>query len=274
MKKSGFWDDFYSMDIYNEWWPVAVFLVMLFSGMTGGLSRFHWEKMDDSELSGWWRYALTGMAAALLVPLFLNTISSTLIVDTQKEPGKFFLLAGFCIGAGIFSKQFIGSVARRALKLSQDAKELASEASEVALRAEHRAIVMSAVTGYVHKGRYREALYEIGKILQADPASSEALAWKAFCLKRLKDYSGAVLAMEKAIEYSRREIQEWYYNLACYYSLNQESIDKVMDTLQYAREMGTELQNAHMKVDLKRDRDFERIRKNARFVSFVNELRD
>ena len=93
------------------WWWWIVFLTIFFSGLFGGIARFHWEKLDGGNNLSVLGFACLGVAAAFMVPLFLNTISSTLVSDSRNDPMKLFVLIGFCIAAATAAKQFIGSLA-------------------------------------------------------------------------------------------------------------------------------------------------------------------
>ncbi|HTX98726.1 MAG TPA: YEATS-associated helix-containing protein, partial [Bacteroidota bacterium] len=66
------------------------------------------------------RSVCIGIAAALLVPLFLNMISSTLLVQTEVDEEKLFVFAGFCLIAAISSSAFIRRLSRKVLQDVQD----------------------------------------------------------------------------------------------------------------------------------------------------------
>jgi hypothetical protein len=75
-----------------------------------------------------WLYKLTrsmiiGIGAAFTVPLFLQTISSSLMTDCKDKPQLFFVYAGFCILASVFSRKFLYTVAEKALKTAQKADQ-------------------------------------------------------------------------------------------------------------------------------------------------------
>lgn len=58
---------------------------------------------------------LIGISATILVPLFLSTISSTLMEDALKSTIKYFVFAGFCLLAAIYSRKFIKSLEEQLL---------------------------------------------------------------------------------------------------------------------------------------------------------------
>ncbi|MDP2181899.1 MAG: hypothetical protein Q8K99_04935 [Actinomycetota bacterium] len=107
---------------------------MLASGVLGGLVNYYLLEQTQDDNMPWWQCMAVGIAAAFIVPLFLNMISSGLISDvlgSSSEPGdpsKLFVLAGFCLVAAISSRQFINTVSQRVLEAAREAKEDAAEA--------------------------------------------------------------------------------------------------------------------------------------------------
>lgn len=63
------------------------------------------------------KYIVSGIGAAILVPLFLNMLSSDLIKESSNFDNlNYFVFAGFCFVAGYFSDRFINSVGDKILK--------------------------------------------------------------------------------------------------------------------------------------------------------------
>lgn len=102
-------------------------LIMIAAGLLGGYTGYLIEKnrmiqsglskdMDNNLRKEKKYFLITGLCASLLIPLFLSTISSQLMNDSQKEPLKYFVLGGFCLLVAIFSKQFISSLSEKILK--------------------------------------------------------------------------------------------------------------------------------------------------------------
>ncbi|MGN2430675.1 YEATS-associated helix-containing protein [Pseudomonas syringae] len=76
---------------------------------------------------------LLGICAALMVPLFLNTISSTLLLEilnnkTEFESSKYLILIGFCLIASISAQKFIRLMSANVLKELEEVKEKAEDA--------------------------------------------------------------------------------------------------------------------------------------------------
>jgi DNA-binding MarR family transcriptional regulator len=74
-----------------------------------------------------WTNVLLGMCAALMVPLFLNTISSTLLQEivskAELDSGKYLILIGFCLIASISSQKFIRLMSVNVIKELREVKE-------------------------------------------------------------------------------------------------------------------------------------------------------
>ena len=260
------------------WWWV-IFGAMLLSGAFGGVVRYQWEKSEGNGKEGWTVFLVTGVAAALLVPLFLNTISSSLLADIPKNQEKMFLLIGFCVAAGAFAKQFISSMAKRALEISQRASEVANEALAVAdaadtkaRKADNRAVAMYKVLDLVKEENFVGALQEIEMVMATDQGNSEAWAWRGYCLKRTGDFAQAAEAMARALAEEGRPVYNWLYNLACYRCLAGADVNDVVSVLRQALEVATPQQREQVKADLQDEVDFATLRASQDFSLFVNSL--
>lgn len=82
------------------------------------------------------RCIVVGLGASILVPLFLQMISSNLVQDVLKSKvDKIFVFVGFCVVASIFSRRFIISIGEKLLKELEDTKQTAEEANLKAIEA-------------------------------------------------------------------------------------------------------------------------------------------
>ena len=121
------------MTAYNV---IVLASVMLLTGSIGGLANYLLAQKDDPPGRNIWRSWLLGIVAALLVPLFLQLISSDLIPKissmTQDTPVPFavFVFAGFCLLAAVFSKSFLQTLSARVLQEVKEAKQEAKQANE------------------------------------------------------------------------------------------------------------------------------------------------
>src|SRR5664279_4557124 len=102
-------------------------VIMIAGGLLGGYAGYLIEKNRFTQSSADANngdvvkkekvyFLITGVCAALLIPLFLSTISSQLMGDAEKDPLKYFVFGGFCLLVAIFSKQFISSLSDKILK--------------------------------------------------------------------------------------------------------------------------------------------------------------
>lgn len=256
------------------WW--LIFAAIFLSGAFGGLARHRWEVGEGAGKEGCLTFVLLGVAAAFLVPLFLNTISSSLLRDIPDEPNKLFILIGFCVAAGAFAKQFIGSVSEKALKLSKqasmvanEAKASANEASTTARSADNRAIALFQALSLIDKSDFEGALDAIARIIEDDPENAEAFAWQGYCLKRKGLFREAVGSMLRALEVEGREVHTWLYNLACYQCLDGATGETVVATLKRALTSASVRRRLSFKSDLQDDVDFDNLKQNAEFLDFL-----
>jgi hypothetical protein len=82
---------------------------------------------------------LLGVCAALMVPLFLNTISSTLLQEIISNPEldalKYLILIGFCLIASISAQKFIRLMSANVIKELKEVKKKAEDAQTKATSA-------------------------------------------------------------------------------------------------------------------------------------------
>jgi len=109
-------------------WHILLGILVL-AGVLGGVVNYllitEEDRMTKKELL---KSILIGVAASLLVPLFFNTISSNIIIESEKEKYKLFVIAGFCLIAAISAKPFIQSISS---KLLRDLNEVKNEVQHV-----------------------------------------------------------------------------------------------------------------------------------------------
>lgn len=102
-----------------------IFIFMIVAGILGGVVNYGLtrpEKMDYRNL--FWSI-LIGTAASLLVPLFLNTISSSLlasILDGTAKSSDVYVFFGFCLLGAIASKSMIQTLTNKILRTAEEAK--------------------------------------------------------------------------------------------------------------------------------------------------------
>jgi DNA-binding MarR family transcriptional regulator len=135
-----------------------VFGIILASGCAGGLANYVLSLDDvrngepsDNPFFHWlvnrhlFKSVILGMAASLIVPLFLEVGQSDLFNDILNpkasdpklgdaqvlalQAKSIFILIGFCVIASISSKRFIETMSSRVLQKAEDASELAETAA-------------------------------------------------------------------------------------------------------------------------------------------------
>jgi len=69
------------------------------------------------------KYLLTGIGSAILIPLLLNMLSSDLIKSDNISDANYLIFAGFCFVAGFFSDRFIVSIGEKVISEINKTKE-------------------------------------------------------------------------------------------------------------------------------------------------------
>jgi len=109
---------------------------MVVAGLFGGIVNYFLGKPDDVPPPNLNRSVVVGVAAAFLVPLFLNMISSNLIeLIKSGDSSKALILTGFCLVASISSTAFIRTLSDRVLSEARQAKREALDAKTEVTRA-------------------------------------------------------------------------------------------------------------------------------------------
>ena len=94
---------------------VILTLIIFSAGTFGGLVRL-FNSIDTSKKINWKefiKYILTGIGAAILVPLFLNMISSDLIKADPITTLNYFIFAGFCFIGAYLSDRFLSTIGEK-----------------------------------------------------------------------------------------------------------------------------------------------------------------
>jgi DNA-binding MarR family transcriptional regulator len=83
---------------YSGTFLILVLGIMVISGILAGLTNYFFsENQKPRVLQAILGRCLLGIAAALTVPLFLNVISSNLLVKSQKNPINLLVFNGICL---------------------------------------------------------------------------------------------------------------------------------------------------------------------------------
>ncbi len=132
----------------DGWYVVLLLVIALAIGAFGGFVNYliltNEKKSTDNEnaeasgkfLPQWVRHIFLGIAAALLVPLFLHTISSQLLSNAHENYLLLLVFAGFCLVAAMSAKTFITTLSSKVLQEAQEAKDKAQRAEAKAENAQ------------------------------------------------------------------------------------------------------------------------------------------
>lgn len=137
----------------------SIFWITIVTGLLGGTINFLFLENEEKE---WYKNLLkslvVGIGASFVVPLFLQTISSNLINQCKQDSMYFFVYAGFCIVASIFSKRFLKTVGDNVLKEAQNASKKAEQAISTAKENEEK---VSAIVAQNTEPSQEESIDEI-----------------------------------------------------------------------------------------------------------------
>lgn len=126
--------------------------VMVAGGLLGGAVNYLLTRADDEQRASLLMSLFAGLGAALLVPLFLNMLSSDLLRESKDEPLSVLVFLGFCLIAAISSRAFISTLSDRLLRQVREATEEAREARAEAQEAkDETAQVRSEVATIVER---------------------------------------------------------------------------------------------------------------------------
>ena len=112
-----------------------ILLVSLIAGggMLGGVANYFMNRTQPGWLKGdFWKSVVVGLAAAAVVPLFLQTVSSNLVAECLKSGSgdqvvSCLVFFGFCTIAAIFSSRFLTSIADKVLREVEEMKQTQAE---------------------------------------------------------------------------------------------------------------------------------------------------
>ncbi len=182
---------------------------MLIAGFLGGLTNiFFTENLQNQRIDRKFinQSLMGGIAASLLVPLFLNTLESNLVDNLinseEKNINNEFIFFGFCLLAAISARPFIRSLTNKILldtqKQAKKAINLAVEASNTVSSQNHlinelkENINQKEISNLIQLGKFainsqklKEALELFEDVLKKDQNNFDALVNKSRALKRI-----------------------------------------------------------------------------------------
>mgnify|MGYP001590195545 CR=1 FL=1 len=134
---------------------ILIAIILIFGALGGWVSYLLNEQEPTNNSAGnnsanpngnkgrwgsWIKPVIIGIAAAFLVPLFLQTISSQLLRDGYSNYLYLLVFAGFCLVAAISSKAFITTLSDKILQVAKEAKKEAREAKNEAEQAKENSV--------------------------------------------------------------------------------------------------------------------------------------
>ncbi|GAB6112408.1 YEATS-associated helix-containing protein [Desulfomicrobium salsuginis] len=102
-----------------------IMLLIIIAGIFGGCINYALVRSPENKLYEIFWSILIGLGASFLVPLFLNTISSTLlsgILDGTSKHVDYYVFFGFCLLGAISSRSMIQTLTQKILKTAEEAK--------------------------------------------------------------------------------------------------------------------------------------------------------
>lgn len=94
---------------------ILIIILMIGAGLFGGITNYFRIEQEKKDLFSFLKNVLMGISASILIPLFLNMISSNLLKESASDTLKLFILFGFFLIASLSSKVFIQTIADRVL---------------------------------------------------------------------------------------------------------------------------------------------------------------
>jgi ribosomal protein S25 len=112
---------------------LLLILLIAGGGVLGGLANYFMNRTQPGWLKGdFWKSVVVGLAAAAVVPLFLQTVSSNLVAECLNNTSadqvvSCLVFFGFCTIAAIFSARFLTSIADKVLREVEEMKQTQNE---------------------------------------------------------------------------------------------------------------------------------------------------
>ena len=106
-----------------------VIAIMIGGGSLGGIASYLSSSISKGEERPLLKRVVLGIAAAVVVPLLLSMISSSILSDDSKLM-NYFTFASFCVVAGFSSKAFLTSISKRIIERIETVEDRQSELEE------------------------------------------------------------------------------------------------------------------------------------------------
>ena len=96
--------------------------VMLVAGVFGGLVNFYLLNQNNRDTTAMLRSVVVGVGAAFLVPVVLDLVGSSIVTQSQNDPGQLLIYTGLCLIAAIGSRVVVPNKLDRSLQAAESAK--------------------------------------------------------------------------------------------------------------------------------------------------------
>ncbi|GLR62901.1 YEATS-associated helix-containing protein [Marinospirillum insulare] len=96
--------------------------VMLIAGVFGGLVNFYLLNQNNRDTTAMLRSVVVGVGAAFLVPVILDLVGSSIVTQSQNDPGQLLIYTGLCLIAAIASRLVVTNKLDRSLMAADSAK--------------------------------------------------------------------------------------------------------------------------------------------------------
>ncbi len=101
---------------------IVLTFVMLVAGVFGGLVNFYLLNQNNRDTTGMVRCVVVGIGAAFLVPVLLDLVGSSIVAQSQNDPGQLLIYTGLCLIAAIASRVVVTNKLDRTLQAADTAK--------------------------------------------------------------------------------------------------------------------------------------------------------
>jgi len=101
----------------TPWDFILIICIIIFAGLFGGVANHFLDIREDKKKISWKESLILGVAAASLVPFFLEIIQSRVLSSLHESTlANLFIFYGYCFLASILSRPFLGTMIERIMK--------------------------------------------------------------------------------------------------------------------------------------------------------------
>lgn len=102
-----------SMPLNDSTYAWLLLVIIVLAGVVGGTASYFLSESEDKTPV---KSIVIGVVASFIVPVFLNMISSNLLIEAQQKIDKIFIFTGFCVLAAVFSRNFLENVYNKVIQ--------------------------------------------------------------------------------------------------------------------------------------------------------------